>query len=45
MRVFLDTDFTNHASPNLISLGIAAVGANDFFAERIDYAPLRNDYP
>lgn len=37
MLVFLDTEFTNHASPDLISLGIATVGANDFYAERTDY--------
>lgn len=39
MLVFLDTEFTTlaHANPDLISIGMAAVGATDFYAERIDY--------
>lgn len=39
MLVFLDTEFTTlaRADPDLISIGMAAVGASDFYAERIDY--------
>jgi hypothetical protein len=39
MLVFLDTEFTTlaRADPDLISIGIAAVGVNDFYAERTDY--------
>lgn len=39
MLVFLDTEFTTlaRADPDLISIGMAAVGARDFYAERIDY--------
>lgn len=39
MLVFLDTEFTTlaHPDPDLISIGLAAVGASDFYAERIDY--------
>lgn len=37
MFVFLDTEFTDFAKPELISIGLAAIGAPDFYAERIDY--------
>lgn len=39
MLVFLDIEFTTLArsDPDLISIGIAAVGVSDFYAERIDY--------
>ncbi|MDC8756662.1 hypothetical protein [Janthinobacterium fluminis] len=39
MLIFLDTEFTTLArsNPDLISIGIAAVGVSDFYAERIDY--------
>jgi hypothetical protein len=37
--VFLDCEFTTLArsDPDLISIGMAAVGASDFYAERTDY--------
>lgn len=37
MLVFIDTEFTDHAKSDLISLGMAAVGGKDFYAERTDY--------
>ncbi|MYM82638.1 hypothetical protein GTP44_11805 [Duganella sp. FT50W] len=37
MLVFIDTEFTNHNRPSLISIGLAAVGGNDFYAELTDY--------
>lgn len=37
MLVFIDTEFTDHACPVLISIGLAAVGVEDFYAERTDY--------
>lgn len=37
MLVFIDTEFTNHTKPDLISIGIAAANVNDFYAERTDY--------
>lgn len=37
MLVFLDTEFTNFEKPELISIGLAAIGAPDFYAERVDY--------
>ncbi len=37
MLVFIDTEFTDHAKPDLISIGLAAVGADDFYAERTDF--------
>ncbi|CAN7485200.1 hypothetical protein [Duganella sp. LjRoot269] len=39
MLVFLDTEFTTLArvDPELISIGMAAVGSSDFYAERTDY--------
>ena len=39
MLVFLDSEFTTMASadPDLISIGMAAVGASDFYAELTDY--------
>lgn len=39
MLIFLDTEFSPLArsDPDLISIGMAAVGANDFYAERTDY--------
>lgn len=37
MLLFLDTEFTNLARPDLISIGIATVGGTDFYAERTDY--------
>jgi hypothetical protein len=35
--LFLDTEFTNYAHPDLISIGIAPVDGTDFYAERTDY--------
>lgn len=39
LLVFLDTEFSTLArsDPELISIGMAAVGASDFYAERTDY--------
>lgn len=37
MRIFIDTEFTDHARPDLISLGIAAEDGKVFYAERTDY--------
>jgi hypothetical protein len=37
MRIFIDTEFTNHVHPDLISIGIAAEGGQVFYAERTDY--------
>lgn len=37
MLVFLDTEFTNFAKPELISIGLATTGVPDFYAERVDY--------
>lgn len=37
LLLFLDTEFTNYAHPDLISIGIARVGGTDFYAERTDY--------
>lgn len=37
MLVFLDTEFTDFEKPELISIGLAANGAPDFYAERTDY--------
>lgn len=37
MLVFLDTEFTDFAQPELISIGLATIGAPDFYAERSDY--------
>jgi hypothetical protein len=39
MLVFLDTEFTTLArsDPDLISIGMAAVGGSDFYAELTDY--------
>jgi hypothetical protein len=36
MRIFIDTEFTNHADPDLISIGVAAEGGQIFYAERTD---------
>jgi hypothetical protein len=37
LLIFIDTEFTNFARPDLISIGIATVGGTDFYAERTDY--------
>lgn len=37
MLVFLDTEFTDFAQPDLISIGLATTGVPDFYAERSDY--------
>ena len=37
MLIFLDTEFTDFAQPELISIGLAATGVTDFYAERDDY--------
>jgi hypothetical protein len=37
MLVFIDTEFTNHVKPDLISVGLAAIGGKDFYVERTDY--------
>lgn len=37
MLVFLDTEFTDFAQPDLISIGMAATGVRDFYAERSDF--------
>ncbi len=37
MRIFIDTEFTDHTHPDLISIGIAAEGGQVFYAERTDY--------
>lgn len=44
MLIFLDTEFTDFAQPELISIGLAAAGASDFYAERDDY-PLERCTP
>ena len=37
MFVFLETEFTNFAKPDLISLALVAEDGRDFYAERTDY--------
>lgn len=37
MQVFIDTEFTDHARPDLISIGLAVVDSDDFYAGRTDY--------
>ncbi len=37
MRIFIDTEFTDHAQPDLISIGMAAEGGKTFYAELLDY--------
>lgn len=37
MLVFIDTEFTCHSQPELISMGLAAGGGYDFYVERTDY--------
>lgn len=39
MLIFLDTEFTNFEQPELISIGLAATGVPDFYAECDDYPP------
>lgn len=41
MLVFLDTEFTDFAQPELISVGLATTGIPDFYAERDDYPQER----
>lgn len=37
MRIFIDTEFTDHVHPDLISIGMAAEGGQMFYAERTDF--------
>jgi hypothetical protein len=37
MRIFIDTEFTEHSDPDLISIGMAAEDGQIFYAERTDY--------
>jgi hypothetical protein len=37
MRIFIDTEFTDHAHPDLISIGMVTDGGQIFYAERTDY--------
>jgi hypothetical protein len=37
MRIFIDTEFTDHANPDLICIGMATDGGQIFYAERTDY--------
>lgn len=37
MRTFIDTEFTDHVHPDLISIGMAADGGQMFYAERTDF--------
>lgn len=37
MRIFIDTEFTDHAHPDLISIGMVAEDGQSFYAERADY--------
>ena len=37
MLVFLDTEFTNFAHPDLVSLALVAEDGREFYAERTDY--------
>ena len=37
MLVFLDTEFTDFALPDLISIGLVAENGREFYAERTDY--------
>ena len=37
MLVFLDTEFTDFARPELISIGLVGEDGRDFYAERTDY--------
>jgi hypothetical protein len=37
MLIFLDTEFTDFAQPELISIGLATTSGPDFYAERDDY--------
>lgn len=38
MYVFLDTEFTNFQTPELISLALVAEGGQELYAERTDYS-------
>lgn len=37
MRIFIDTEFTEHSDPDLISIGMAAEDGQIFYGERTDY--------
>lgn len=37
MLIFLDTEFTDFARPDLISLALVSEDGREFYAERIDY--------
>lgn len=39
LLLFLDTEFSNYAHPDLISIGIARLDGADFYAEITDYRP------
>lgn len=38
MRIFIDTEFTDHANPELISIGMATEDGKIFYAERNDFS-------
>jgi hypothetical protein len=44
MLIFLDTEFTDFAQPELISIGLAATGVPDFYAE-LNYYPRERCTP
>lgn len=41
MLVFLDTEFTDFARPDLISLALVSEDGREFYAERTDYFETR----
>ena len=41
MLIFLDTEFTDFARPDLISLALVSEDGREFYAERTDYDPER----